>query len=125
VKRVEQEMAGVKREGAAARAAMTAERSALEAEIARLMAEKAVQSAHADKAMLAKYEQLLKARKMVAVAEMRGEICTACHVRLRPAVTQQVRRNAEIVTCDSCQRILYYIAPTSAAPTAEASSSPA
>ena len=55
-------------------------------------------------------------RKMVAVAPLRGEICGACHVRLRPAVTQQIRRNAEIVTCDSCQRILYALpAPDAAA----------
>jgi predicted nucleic acid-binding Zn-ribbon protein len=42
---------------------------------------------------------------------MKNETCTACHVRLRPAVAQQIRRNAEIVQCDSCQRILYFVAP--------------
>jgi len=52
---------------------------------------------------------------MVAVAEMKGDLCTACHVRLRPAVTQQVRRNSDLVACDSCQRILYFTAPAAAA----------
>jgi predicted nucleic acid-binding Zn-ribbon protein len=46
---------------------------------------------------------------MVAVAAIEGELCTACHVRLRPAMVQLVRRNDDIVTCDSCQRILYYV----------------
>jgi predicted nucleic acid-binding Zn-ribbon protein len=57
------------------------------------------------------YEQLLKGRRGIAMARMDGELCSACHVRLRPHVTQQVRRNDAIVQCESCQRILYYIAP--------------
>ena len=59
--------------------------------------------------MLARYEQLLKQRRMIAVAPIDGELCTACHVRLRPAVAQQIRRNDDIVQCDSCQRILYFV----------------
>ena len=46
---------------------------------------------------------------------MTGELCEACHVRLRPHVTQQIRRNDSIVQCESCQRILYYVAPAAAA----------
>jgi predicted nucleic acid-binding Zn-ribbon protein len=38
---------------------------------------------------------------------MQGDLCAACHVRLRPAITQQVRRGTELVACDSCQRILF------------------
>jgi predicted nucleic acid-binding Zn-ribbon protein len=32
-------------------------------------------------------------------------------VRLRPHVTQQIRRNDSIVQCDSCQRMLYFEPP--------------
>lgn len=108
VKESERILAVVTQEGQAARTALGTERRELEAELARLAAQKTEDSAAVDKALLARYEQLLKQRKMVAVAEMRGDLCTACHVRLRPAVTQQVRRNAELVACDSCQRILYF-----------------
>ena len=45
------------------------------------------------------------------MAEAREGICTICHVRLRPQVFQVVRTNDQIVQCDSCQRILYYIPP--------------
>ena len=45
--------------------------------------------------------------KMLAIAEMQGDLCAACHVRLRPAITQQVRRGTDLVACDSCQRILF------------------
>ena len=50
-------------------------------------------------------------RKGVAVAAMVAGTCTACHVALRPQLQQQVRRNDGIALCDSCQRILYYVAP--------------
>ena len=70
------------------------------------------EAASVQPAVLAKYEQLLKVRRMLAVAPINGELCTACHVRLRPAVAQQVRRNEEIITCDSCQRILYAVPKT-------------
>lgn len=108
VKDAERVVASVSQEGQTARAALGQERRTLEAEVARLAAEKTQVAATVEKSVLARYEQLLKQRKMVAVAEMQGDLCTACHVRLRPAVTQQVRRNAELVACDSCQRILYF-----------------
>ncbi len=89
------------------RQALRAERASFEGELAKLTANRAATTVGVPAPLLARYEQLLRQRKMVAVAPLRGEICGACHVRLRPAVTQQIRRNAEIVTCDSCQRILY------------------
>ena len=60
--------------------------------------------------MFNKYDQILKSRRGLAVVQMIGETCTACHVRLRPQVAQVVRRNEDIVQCESCQRILYYMA---------------
>jgi hypothetical protein len=104
----------VRRETDTARTSLTSERTALEADIARLTAEKAQASAGVDRAVLTKYEQLLKQRRMVAVAAMVGELCTACHVRMRPAVAQLVRRNTDIIQCDSCQRILYFEPPSAA-----------
>jgi predicted nucleic acid-binding Zn-ribbon protein len=58
---------------------------------------------------------LLRTRRGLAVARMVNAICLGCHVRLRPPVEQHVRRNDEIVQCESCQRILYYSPPTAAA----------
>jgi predicted nucleic acid-binding Zn-ribbon protein len=64
-----------------------------------------------DAPVLARYEQLLKQRRGLAVARMTGEMCAACHVRLRPHIAQIVRRNDEILACESCQRILYFVDP--------------
>lgn len=118
LKGAEAAVAQTKREVETARVELAAERTTLEAEQGRLDGERATRRAKIDARSLALYDQLLKGRRGVAVAEMTGETCTACHVRQRPHVAQIVRRNDEIIQCESCQRILYYSAP---AQTAEAS----
>jgi len=65
-----------------------------------------------DKRVLAIYDSAYARRQGVAVAEARDGICTICHVRLRPQVFNDVRRNDAIVQCDSCQRILYFVPVT-------------
>jgi predicted nucleic acid-binding Zn-ribbon protein len=66
--------------------------------------------------VLAIFDLVAKRRHGIAVAEARDGICTICHVRLRPQVFNNVRRNEEIVQCESCQRILYFVPlPASAA----------
>ena len=57
----------------------------------------------------ATFDSVSKRRNGVALAEARDGICTICHVRLRPQVFNTVRRNEQILQCDSCQRILYFI----------------
>lgn len=47
-------------------------------------------------------------RDGVALAEARNGSCSACFIALRPQVMSEVRRGEEIVTCDNCNRILYY-----------------
>ncbi len=54
-------------------------------------------------------------RDGVAVAEARNGACMACYMALRPQAMAQVRRGEEMVTCDNCNRILYY-APAEPAP---------
>jgi predicted nucleic acid-binding Zn-ribbon protein len=112
VKTADEALARVKRDGATAKAALGSERSTLDADLKTRDAERAAQRAGVDARALAMYDQLLKGRRGIAVSRMEGEICTACHVRLRPHVTQNIRRNAELVQCESCQRILYYEPPS-------------
>jgi uncharacterized protein len=56
-------------------------------------------------------------RDGVAVAEARNGACTACLMALRPQIMAQVRRGEEVITCDNCNRILFY-APATPAQTA-------
>jgi predicted nucleic acid-binding Zn-ribbon protein len=104
-------LADARRDGDAARAALDGEAAALEADLKRLAGERTTTTRDVPPQLLARYDQLLKQRRGLAVALMRGELCTACHVRLRPHVAQIIRRNDEIVACESCQRILYSEAP--------------
>jgi uncharacterized protein len=48
-------------------------------------------------------------RDGVAVAEARNRSCTACFMSLRPQVMSEIRRGEEVLTCDNCGRILYWV----------------
>ena len=97
------------------RRAMATEITELTALLERLAGERAALVAAMDTQLLKMFEQVALKRNGVAVAEARDGICTICHVRLRPQVFNNVRRNDAIVQCDSCQRILYFV-PAPAAP---------
>ena len=107
----------------AERRAMVAEHAELTAMRTRLVAERAAVVGALDKGVLEIFEVVARRRHGVAVAEARDGICTICHVRLRPQVFNNVRRNTEIIQCDTCQRILYFVPPP--APAAEDSAQPA
>jgi hypothetical protein len=115
LKTAETGLADARKEGDRTKTALASERTALQADVTRLLAERPTKTAGIDVRALATYDQLLKNRRGVAIAEMKGGHCTACHVRLRPTVEQQVRRNDSLVQCDSCQRLLYFVPPAAAA----------
>jgi predicted nucleic acid-binding Zn-ribbon protein len=56
---------------------------------------------------LTTYERVLKIREGVALVPVIEESCGGCHRRLPPQVINQVYLKAELVTCESCNRILY------------------
>jgi uncharacterized protein len=109
----------------AAQAKVNTERAAIEQEVkANQAVVEAMTAARAklvasmdNKGVVETFERIAKVRG-VAVARAEGERCTLCQVRLRPAVFVNVLKNDQIVQCDSCQRILYFVAP--AAPDAPA-----
>jgi predicted nucleic acid-binding Zn-ribbon protein len=49
-----------------------------------------------------------RAYAMASPLPKRETARTACFMALRPQVMSEVRRGDEIVTCDNCNRILYY-----------------
>ncbi len=69
------------------------------------------------KAMGADYNRISKRiRDGIAVAEARNGACMACFMALRPQAMAQVRRGDEVITCENCNRILYYSPGESASP---------
>lgn len=57
------------------------------------------------------YERIRSYRTGTAVAEVRDGLCTACNVRLRPQVYNEIRSSDSVLTCESCSRIVYYLEP--------------
>lgn len=48
-----------------------------------------------------------RSRDGIAVAEVVNGSCSACFMSLRPQVQLEVKKGDEIITCESCTRILY------------------
>jgi uncharacterized protein len=80
----------------------------IDAEIASIEAETAAIEKTFPPKRLAEFFRLVERKGGRAVVQAIGGSCSACHVRLRPALYQALRLSSEIVTCDSCKRILYY-----------------
>lgn len=93
----------------AERKKMQAEDAGLRTSLDSLSGERAKIVEGLDSRVLATYDLAYSRRQGIAVAEARDGICTICHVRLRPQMFNDVRRNDAIVQCDSCQRILYFV----------------
>jgi predicted nucleic acid-binding Zn-ribbon protein len=47
----------------------------------------------------------------IAVAEVKDAICQLCHVKLRPQMYLDLKRNEQVVQCPACSRILFYEPP--------------
>lgn len=47
----------------------------------------------------------------MALAAVREGLCTACNFALRPQLYNEVRAQDSLLTCENCNRILYYIEP--------------
>jgi predicted nucleic acid-binding Zn-ribbon protein len=79
-----------------------------QAELSRCLAERAgaVKAVTSQQALLA-YTRLLPRRWPVIVPLEGGTVCGGCHLTQPPQMAHLVRRNAGIVACQTCGRILY------------------
>jgi uncharacterized protein len=57
--------------------------------------------------LIPQYERVRKYRGGIGVGPARDYVCELCQVRIRPQVFQEIKKNDQIIACDSCQRILY------------------
>lgn len=55
----------------------------------------------------ATYDRVRSAREGVALAPVEGRTCTGCGMSLTPNAYSRIRGMSSVITCDSCQRILY------------------
>jgi uncharacterized protein len=108
------------------RARIDAEKAQAEQEIAQLDAERSRVVALISENLLDHYDRISKKHHHVVLAEVRDEKCSACGMRVRPHVFQEMRRanTEEMFHCETCTRILYYVEPTAAAASAAAAREP-
>lgn len=109
-KQAEEQIGGERKE-------IEAEKAVAEKELAQLEAERARVAKAIPEEMLDHYQRIAKKHGGIAVAEVRGEACSACGARIRPHVFQILRRedNSDLYHCELCTRILYYIEPPATA----------
>jgi uncharacterized protein len=117
VKKAEQSLAVQQKDVDAEKKTLAEELTTVEAALKEATAKRASRVASLPAQLVALFEQVSRVRKGLAITTAtRDGLCSACHVRLRPQVFQEIRRNDQIIQCASCNRILYYIPPP---PTAE------
>ena len=57
---------------------------------------------------LATYDRVLGIRDGLALVPLLNDMCGGCNRRLPPQVVNQVMLKANLITCESCNRILYF-----------------
>lgn len=60
---------------------------------------------------LAMYDRAARRYPRHAVAELKGELCVGCNVKIRPMLASAARKGEQIVQCENCTRLLYAVKP--------------
>jgi predicted nucleic acid-binding Zn-ribbon protein len=63
--------------------------------------------------LVSNYERIKKTRGGIAIAEAIEGRCSRCFISLRPQFFLELKRGDKVMTCESCNRILYYAKPES------------
>ena len=104
----ERELASEQSAASSTRAEIDRENTELEAQLAEHDEARAALAAQLEPQHLSLFDLLTRQRKGVAVDRARDGRCASCQVRLRPQLFNDIRSNASLIQCESCQRILYY-----------------
>jgi len=110
VKREEADFKAVEADAKTGKANLDARAATLGAEAQRLGKERDEVAASVPEEFLALYRRVAKQRG-TGVAEARDGMCQSCHVRMRVQIWVEVRKNDQILQCESCSRIVFYEPP--------------
>ena len=115
VKEDETQVEALKKEADSQKAVVLAEQRGVEQEAARVAAQREGARSALSQSVLDLFNRIAQGRNGVALARAREERCQECNVRIRPQIFQEIKRNDRLIQCDSCRRILYYVADAPAA----------
>ena len=108
VNEAERSMVTVEAEIEAERQTIEQERATSEATAKQALVARESLASEIDAAVLALFDQIAEKRNGLAVVEAKNNLCSSCHVRLRPQVFNDIRLNDRVIQCESCGRILYF-----------------
>jgi predicted nucleic acid-binding Zn-ribbon protein len=128
VKAAEAKLATDTKSVGAEKAAIAADAATVTDTLAGLLTERAALVKTIEPRLLATFEQVARGRKGVGIARAVDGLCSACRVRIRPHLYNQLRAGDQIIQCESCVRILYWApepkAAESATPAPDAPATP-
>jgi len=104
---LKEEKAQVEAETQQARERTAADQAAL----AELQGERKTIAGSVDPNIYRRYEMIRKHRGGIAVAEAADGRCSCCHMAMRLQFFQDLKRNEQVMFCESCGRILHYNPP--------------
>jgi predicted nucleic acid-binding Zn-ribbon protein len=110
VKREEADFQAVEADAKKEKAELDARATTLAGEAQRLATERDAVAASMPTEALDLYGRVAKLRG-TALSEGRDGVCEACHVKLRVQLWVEVKKNAQLLQCESCSRILFYEPP--------------
>lgn len=80
----------------------------LNAELARLESDRDQLASAIEDGVLNRYQRLLKNKGDNVIVGIQHGVCGGCHMKLSPQVVVTCQGGQELVTCQNCNRILYY-----------------
>ena len=80
----------------------------LKKELAKLQSNREELAAAVDPGVRARYERLVKSRGENVLVGVEHGVCGGCHMKLPPQTLVACQSDQDLVTCNSCGRILYF-----------------
>lgn len=53
------------------------------------------------------YNRVLEKKSGLAIVPVKGSSCGGCYIQLRPQIINEIKLRKDLVTCETCSRILY------------------
>jgi predicted nucleic acid-binding Zn-ribbon protein len=83
--------------------------AAINKELRELKADRDARSKDIPEDVCEKYERIKRSKGASAIVGVEHGNCQGCHLAVTPTVLHQVKSGREIVTCENCARILYWM----------------
>jgi len=110
IKREEAVFEAAEQEHGARERSLNDDEARLRSQARRLTEERDAEAGRLPAGLLELFQRVARLRG-VAVAEARDGMCQVCHLKLRPQMYVDLKRNEDIVQCPACNRVLYYEPP--------------